>query len=33
MGLLALGVCRCTVFWYYWRLLRGFVRALDDKPY
>ena len=19
--------------WYYWRLLRGFVRALDDKPY
>lgn len=21
------------VIWYYWRLLRGFVRALDDKPY
>ena len=21
------------VVWYYWRLLRGFVRALDDKPY
>ena len=19
--------------WYYWRLLRGFIRALDDKPY
>jgi uncharacterized membrane protein len=19
--------------WYYWRLLRGFVRELDDKPY
>jgi uncharacterized membrane protein len=19
--------------WYYWRLLRGFVHALDDKPY
>jgi uncharacterized membrane protein len=21
------------VVWYYWRLLRGFVRALDDKAY
>jgi len=21
------------VLWYYWRLLRGFLRALDDKPY
>ena len=21
------------VIWYYWRLLRGFVRELDDKPY
>ena len=21
------------VAWYYWRLLRGFWRALDDKPY
>jgi uncharacterized membrane protein len=21
------------VIWYYWRLLRGFLRALDDKPY
>jgi uncharacterized membrane protein len=20
-------------FWYYWRLLRGLIRALDDKPY
>ena len=19
--------------WYYWRLLRGLIRALDDKPY
>jgi uncharacterized membrane protein len=28
-GLLSL----LLVVWYYWRLLRGFVRALDDKPY
>jgi uncharacterized membrane protein len=21
------------VIWYYWRLIRGFVRELDDKPY
>lgn len=21
------------VIWYYWRMLRGFVRELDDKPY
>jgi uncharacterized membrane protein len=21
------------VIWYYWRLLRGFMRELDDKPY
>jgi uncharacterized membrane protein len=21
------------VIWYYWRLIMGFVRALDDKPY
>ena len=28
-GLLSLII----VVWYYWRLLRGFVRALDDKPY
>ena len=21
------------VVWYYWRLLSGFVRALDDRPY
>ncbi len=21
------------MLWYYWRLLRGFLRALDDKPY
>jgi uncharacterized membrane protein len=29
LGLLSL----CLAIWYYWRLLRGFVRALDDKPY
>ena len=29
VGLLSL----ILVVWYYWRLLRGFVRALDDKPY
>jgi len=28
-GLLSLSM----VVWYYWRLLRGFIRALDDKPY
>lgn len=28
-GLLSL----LAVLWYYWRLLRGFLRALDDKPY
>ena len=28
-GLLSL----IMVVWYYWRLLRGFIRALDDKPY
>jgi hypothetical protein len=28
-GLLSL----LLVVWYYWRLLRGFVRELDDKPY
>jgi uncharacterized membrane protein len=27
MGVLA------TVVWYYWRLVRGLVLALDDKPY
>jgi uncharacterized membrane protein len=21
------------VIWYYWRLITGFVRELDDKPY
>ncbi len=21
------------ILWYYWRMLRGFVRALDDQPY
>jgi uncharacterized membrane protein len=29
VGLLSLAM----VIWYYWRLLRGFVRELDDKPY
>src|SRR5882757_2863560 len=29
LGLLSL----VMVIWYYWRLLRGFVRELDDKPY
>jgi uncharacterized membrane protein len=28
-GLLSL----IMVVWYYWRLLHGFIRALDDKPY
>jgi uncharacterized membrane protein len=29
VGLLSL----LLLLWYYWRLLRGFLRALDDKPY
>ena len=29
LGLLSLVV----VIWYYWRLITGFVRELDDKPY
>jgi uncharacterized membrane protein len=29
VGLLSL----ILMVWYYWRLLRGFIRALDDKPY
>ena len=29
LGLLSLAL----VVWYYWRLVVGFVRALDDKPY
>jgi uncharacterized membrane protein len=28
-GLLSLAL----VIWYYWRLILGFVRALDDRPY
>lgn len=32
LGLVFLGVV-VTCFWYYWRLIRGFVRLLDDKPY
>ncbi len=32
LGLVFLGVV-LTCFWYYWRLLRGFIRLLDDKPY
>jgi uncharacterized membrane protein len=29
LGFLSLAM----VIWYYWRLLRGFVRELNDKPY
>jgi uncharacterized membrane protein len=29
MGFLSLAL----VIWYYWRLITGFVRELDDKPY
>ena len=32
LGLVFLGVV-LTCFWYYWRLLRGFIRLLDDKSY
>lgn len=32
LGLVFLGVM-LTCFWYYWRLIRGFIRLLDDKPY
>lgn len=32
LGLVFLGVV-LACFWYYWRLLRGFIRVLDDKPY
>ena len=32
LGLVFLGVV-LTCFWYYWRLLRGFIRLLDDKTY
>jgi uncharacterized membrane protein len=32
LGLVFLGVV-LTCFWYYWRLIRGFIRVLDDKPY
>ena len=32
LGLVFLGVV-LTCFWYYWRLIRGFIRLLDDKPY
>ena len=28
------GLCGVLAgIWYYWRLLRGLIRALDDKPY
>jgi len=30
--LIGLGVL-ATCVWYYWRLVRGLVQALDDKPY
>jgi uncharacterized membrane protein len=29
LGLLSLAI----VIWYYWRLIAGFMRELDDKPY
>jgi uncharacterized membrane protein len=29
LGFLSLAL----VIWYYWRLVMGFVRELDDKPY
>ena len=32
LGLVALGMV-LTWFWYYWRLIRGFIRLLDDKSY
>jgi uncharacterized membrane protein len=36
-GTLTLGLLFLSVIvicsWYYWRLLRGLIRALDDKPY
>jgi uncharacterized membrane protein len=32
MWFLGLGVV-IVVVWYYWRLVRGLVLALDDKPY
>ena len=35
LTLMALGgfLSLALVIWYYWRLIRGFMRALDDKPY
>jgi uncharacterized membrane protein len=32
LGLVFLGMV-VTCFWYYWRLIRGFIRLIDDKPY
>ena len=32
LGLVFLGVV-LTCFWVYWRLIRGFIWLLDDKPY
>jgi uncharacterized membrane protein len=32
LGLVFLGVI-VTCCWYYWRLLRGLIQVLDDKPY
>jgi uncharacterized membrane protein len=32
LGLVFLGVV-VTGFWYYWRLIRGFICLLDDKSY
>jgi uncharacterized membrane protein len=32
LGVIGLGVL-ATCIWYYWRLVRGLVLAVDDKPY
>jgi uncharacterized membrane protein len=32
LGLVALGVM-ITCLWYYWRLIRGLIQLLDNRPY
>ena len=32
LGLVVLGVM-IACLWYYWRLIRGLIRLLDDQPY
>lgn len=32
VGLAVLGMIAVTI-WYYWRLIAGFIRILDDRPY